>query len=151
MTEPPKQPPEEASPAEPQPLPARPPRRRFRWALAGVVFILGSLLGWNVWHYSQHLTGHLEPWEAGGYLYFSFWIFLAGLAVGLPEPRCGWAGVLGIMIGQLLYILFITADQPPWAKPPMLWLITALLLFALVPAVFGAGLAYLLHSLWKYR
>ena len=65
---------------------------------------LAAGLGAVIWALSPVVTGAAEPWDAESPYYFVS-LFVAGAIVGFVWPRRIWAVFLGIVIGQLVYLL----------------------------------------------
>ena len=60
---------------------------------------------------SPVVTGVVEPWDAEP-LYYGVSLFLAGVLVGVFQPRNIWAVFIGIVIGQLMYMAVFLAAGP---------------------------------------
>lgn len=70
-------------------------------------FLGAALAGALIWAISPMVTGHAEPWDAGGVYYFAA-LVLAGLVSGLLAPKSTWMLYLGSIAGQFLYhVLFL--------------------------------------------
>ena len=70
-------------------------------------FLVSAVAGALVWAVSPWLTGHREPWDAGG-LFYVVALVVAGSLAGLLAPKPLWAHYLGALIGQLDYeMLFL--------------------------------------------
>lgn len=66
---------------------------------------LSAVAGAAIWALAPALTGHTEPWDSDG-LYYPLALFAAGILLGSIGPRAIWAHAVGIVLGQLLYMLF---------------------------------------------
>ena len=64
-----------------------------------------------IWAISPIITGEIEPWDAESPYYFVS-LLVAGLIVGALIPRHVWAVLLGIVVGQLVYMLIFLPLGP---------------------------------------
>jgi hypothetical protein len=78
---------------------------------AGINFIFSAILGAIIWAVSPTITGSIEPWDAGT-KYYIISLIMAGIITGIICPRNLLAAYVGILAGQLLYIL-ITGQIGP--------------------------------------
>lgn len=67
---------------------------------------IAALAGAASWALSPMLTGHLEPWDAGGIYYFSA-LILGGLVSGFLVPSPIWTLYVGSIVGQLIYVVLM--------------------------------------------
>ena len=67
-------------------------------------FLLATLAGAAIWSLSPLLTGHVEPWDAGG-LYYTVALALGGGLCGSVSPKHLWPLYAGCVAGQVLYLL----------------------------------------------
>jgi len=67
-------------------------------------FLLATLAGAAIWSLSPLLTGHVEPWDAGG-LYYTVALALGGCLCGSIAPKPLWPLYVGCVAGQTLYLL----------------------------------------------
>lgn len=67
-------------------------------------FLLATLAGVAIWSLSPLLTGHVEPWDAGG-LYYTAALALGGCLCGSIAPNPLWPLYVGCVAGQTLYLL----------------------------------------------
>lgn len=74
-----------------------------------ISFAVAAVLGAVIWALSPLITEAAEPWDAESPYYFVS-LFIAGGLVGMLCPRHIWAAFLGIVIGQLVYMLIFL----PW-------------------------------------
>lgn len=72
---------------------------------------LSAVAGAAIWALAPALTGHTEPWDSDG-LYYPLALFAAGILLGSIGPRAIWAHAVGIVLGQLLYMLFFLPLGP---------------------------------------
>ena len=72
---------------------------------------LAAGLGAVIWAVSPVVTGSAEPWDAESPYYFVS-LFVAGAIVGLLCPRHIWSAFLGIVVGQLVYLLVFLPSGP---------------------------------------
>ncbi len=77
-----------------------------------LVLIIGSALGWALWHFSEGATGSKEPWDAGG-LYFMGGLYVAGILATVVSPRNFFWAPVGVIIGQILF-QFINIGLSPF-------------------------------------
>ncbi|MBL8518013.1 MAG: hypothetical protein JNM76_13710 [Betaproteobacteria bacterium] len=73
--------------------------------------LLAMVLGAGIWALSSWLTGHREPWDAGG-SYYVVALALSGVLAGAICPRPVWANYLGSVIGQAAYELIFLPIGP---------------------------------------
>ena len=74
-------------------------------------FLVAALLGAVIWGLSPLITEAVEPWDAESPYYFLS-LFVAGGLVGLLCPRHIWVAYLGIVVGQLAYMLIALPSGP---------------------------------------
>lgn len=74
-------------------------------------FLVAALAGALIWAISPMVTGHAEPWDAGGVYYFGA-LVLAGLVSGLLAPKSIWMLYLGSIAGQFLYHVLFMPSGP---------------------------------------
>lgn len=74
-------------------------------------FLIAALIGAAIWALSQSVTGHVEPWDAGG-LYYTVALALGGCLSGLISPKPLWALYVGGVAGQVLYLLVMLPIGP---------------------------------------
>ena len=65
---------------------------------------LAALAGAAIWGLSPMVTGHVEPWDAGG-LYYTLALALGGGLCGSVTPKPLWPLYVGCVAGQILYLL----------------------------------------------
>jgi len=73
--------------------------------------LLAAGLGAAIWAVSPVVTGSAEPWDAESPYYFVS-LFVAGAIVCLLFPRHIWSAFLGVVIGQLVYLLVFLPSGP---------------------------------------
>lgn len=66
--------------------------------------LLAALAGAAIWGLSPLVTGHVEPWDAGG-LYYTLALALGGGLCGSVTPKPLWPLYVGCVAGQILYLL----------------------------------------------
>ena len=71
-----------------------------------ISFIVAAVRGAAIWGLSPLITEAAEPWDAESHYYFVA-LFVAGGLVGLLCPRHILAAFLGIVVGQLVYMLIV--------------------------------------------
>jgi hypothetical protein len=76
-----------------------------------VSFLIAAGLGALIWFISPFLTGVVEPWDAESPYYFVS-LLVAGALVGVLVPNHLWAVLLGIVVGQLIYMLVFLPSGP---------------------------------------
>ena len=64
-----------------------------------------------IWALSPLITGELEPWDSESPYYFTA-LLISGIIVGALIPRHVWAVFIGIVIGQLIYMLIFLPLGP---------------------------------------
>ena len=74
-------------------------------------FLIAFAMGAAIWALSPVLTGHAEPWDAEGVMYFVS-LAVAGMITGALVPRPLWAHYLGAVLGQLTYELIFLKLGP---------------------------------------
>jgi hypothetical protein len=102
--------------------------------------------GAAIWALAPVLTGHTEPWDSDG-LYYPLALFAAGIVLGSIGPRAIWAHAVGIVLGQLLYmVIFLPLG-------PLLLVGVVFLIGYSVLTLGGAGLgvAFRPTGKWKCR
>nr|WP_185749593.1 hypothetical protein [Stutzerimonas kunmingensis] len=67
-------------------------------------FLISALAGAAIWGLSPSMTGHVEPWDAGG-LYYTAALALGGCLCGSIAPKPLWPLYVGCVAGQTLYLL----------------------------------------------
>ena len=73
---------------------------------------IGVFLGMVIWACSPIIAGSVEPWDAKG-AYYSIALFLSGIIGALIYHKKYLSTVLGIVIGQIIFIL-IFRFGPLW-------------------------------------
>ena len=86
--------------------PMRPSARPVLQAL-----LIASLAGAGIWALSPWASGQADPWDGDG-LYYSGALFTAGVLAGFIVPRPLWAQYLGVIVGQVLYLLLFLPIGP---------------------------------------
>jgi hypothetical protein len=107
----------------------------------GISLLVSFILGALVWALSPTLSGHAEPWDAGG-VYYPVSLLLAGLLSGLIRPQYFWVHYLGVILGQLAFMLFFGPGGPLIIVGIVLLAVYSLI--ALAGAAAGAGVRRLL-------
>ena len=74
-------------------------------------FAVAAALGAAIWGLSPLLTQAAEPWDAESPYYFVS-LVIAGVIVGLLCARDNLVAYLGIVVGQLIYMLVILPSAP---------------------------------------
>lgn len=72
---------------------------------------LSAVAGAAIWALSPVFTGHAEPWDSDG-LYYPLALFAAGIVLGSIGPRAIWAHAVGVVLGQLLYMVIFLPLGP---------------------------------------
>lgn len=104
--------------------PMRPSARPVLQAL-----LITSLAGALIWALSPWASGQAEPWDGDG-LYYSGALFTAGVLAGFIVPRPLWAQYLGVIVGQVLYLLLFLPIGPLLAVGLVFLLLWSLLFLA---------------------
>ncbi len=73
--------------------------------------LIASLAGAGIWALSPWASGQADPWDGDG-LYYSGALFTAGVLAGFIVPRPLWAQYLGVIVGQVLYLLLFLPIGP---------------------------------------
>ena len=73
--------------------------------------LLAGILGAAIWATSPVVLGVKEPWDAESPYYFVS-LFLSGLFLGAIVPKHVWATLVGIVAGQLTYMLIFLPTGP---------------------------------------
>ena len=76
-----------------------------------VSFAVAAVLGAAIWGLSPLIIEAVEPWDAESPYYFVS-LFIAGGLVGLLCPWHILAAFLGIVVGQLVYMLVVLPSGP---------------------------------------
>lgn len=95
-------------------------------------FLIAAFAGAAIWALSPWLTGHAEPWDAGG-VYYTAALIGTGLLTGLIVPKPLWALYTGGVFGQFMYLLLLPSGP----------LIAVGLVFLLLWSLLFPGGAYL--------
>lgn len=91
--------------------------------------LIASLAGVLIWALSPWASGQAEPWDGDG-LYYSGALFTAGVLAGFIVPRPLWAQYLGVIVGQVLYLLLFLPIGPLLAVGLVFLLLWSLLFLA---------------------
>jgi len=67
-------------------------------------FLVSGVLGALIWLFSPYVTGVIEPWDSKTPYYF-ICLFSAGFITGILIPHNFWPILLGVVSGQLFYML----------------------------------------------
>ena len=90
------------------------------------ILLVSIGLGATIWATSPMVIGRAEPWDGGGPYYF-FCLFMAGIVVGVLFYRRSigvlFIGVIGIILGQLLYMLFFLSAGSPFLMLGVIFLL----------------------------
>ncbi|WP_181295353.1 hypothetical protein [Pseudomonas sp. Q2-TVG4-2] len=97
-----------------------------------LAFLIAAFAGAAIWALSPWLTGHAEPWDAGG-VYYTAALIGTGLLTGLIVPKPLWALYTGGVFGQFMYLLLLPSGP----------LIAVGLVFLLLWSLLFPGGAYL--------
>ena len=100
-----------------------------------------------IWALSPLITGELEPWDSESLYYFTA-LLIAGIIVGALIPRHVWAVLIGIVIGQLIYMLIFLPLGPLVGVGIVIMPLYGLL--SLIGAIFSARIR-LSHESGKYE
>lgn len=100
---------------------------------------IGVFLGIIIWALSPVITGTPEPWDAEG-KYYPIALFISGAIGHILYPKGLFATVIGIYIGQVLY-LFIFFSGPLWVIGVFLIGVYSL------SAFIGSGVAWYLRQM----
>ena len=76
-----------------------------------ISFLVAAGLGALIWAISPFLAGVAEPWDAESPYYFVS-LLVAGALVGVVVPNHLWAVLLGIVVGQIIYMLVFLPSGP---------------------------------------
>lgn len=74
-------------------------------------FAVSALFGAAIWALSSIVTGTVEPWDADSPYYFIS-LFFVGALLGWLYPQNIWTVFLGIVFGQLVYLLVFLPSGP---------------------------------------
>jgi len=77
----------------------------------GISLLTSFVLGALVWALSPALSGHAEPWDAEG-VYYPASLLLTGLLSGFIRPQYFWVHYLGVILGQLAFMLLFVPGGP---------------------------------------
>ena len=72
---------------------------------------VASGLGAIIWAISPFVTGEIEPWDADS-PYYIVSLILAGTIVGGLIPKHLWTVFLGVVVGQIIYMLIFIPSGP---------------------------------------
>lgn len=76
-----------------------------------ISFLIAAVLGAAIWGLSPIITETVEPWDADA-PYYLVSLFFVGGVLGLLCPRHIWLAFLGIVVGQLVYMLIVLPSGP---------------------------------------
>jgi len=76
-----------------------------------ISLILSFFLGNCIWFFSPIIIGNKEPWDSESF-YFVLSLFITGACVGYFFPRRIWIIYLGILFGQIIYMLIFLPTGP---------------------------------------
>ena len=107
----------------------------------GISLLVSFVLGAFVWALSPVLSGHAEPWDAEG-VYYPAALLLAGLLSGVIRPQYFWVHYLGVILGQLAFMLLFVSGGPLIIVGSALLAVYSLI--TLAGAAAGAGVRRLL-------
>jgi hypothetical protein len=82
--------------------------------LAIAVLLISICFGALIWFLSPMMTGYSEPWDAKS-PYYVVSLFLSGALAGLLVRKRLWLVPLGVILGQLLYIISFLPLGPLFA------------------------------------
>lgn len=94
-------------------------------------------LGAGIWALSPVITGQVEPWDAESPYYFVS-LLVAGAIVGAVIPRHVWVVFLGVVAGQVIYMLIFLPAGP--LVPLGMVFLAGYGFLSLLGAALGAGL-----------
>lgn len=106
--------------------------------------LLAALAGAAIWGLSPLLTGHVEPWDAGG-LYYNVALALGGGLCGSVSPKPLWPLYVGSVAGQVLYVLGWLPAGPLFLVGLMFVLLWSLVFLA------GAHVGSRARAKWQAR
>ena len=75
--------------------------------------IIGLVLGALMWAIYPSITGYQGP-DAGPMSLYLLVLFISGVVSALTEPSNWWKGVIGIYMGQWLYIFLVPHVSKYW-------------------------------------
>ena len=74
--------------------------------------VAGGLLGFLIWMFSFVVTGNIEPWDSET-PYLSIALAASSLALSLTFKKEWLCITLGLIFGQLAYMLLVLGDPGP--------------------------------------
>jgi len=77
----------------------------------GINIILSASLGAIIWAISPTLTGFIEPWDSS-LKYYVICLFAAGVIIGIVCHKNLLCTYIGIVAGQLIYIVLLGQVGP---------------------------------------
>ena len=102
-----------------------------------VAAVIGFVLGWLVWQYSETLTGDKEPWDGSIIFYFTY-LFVAGFLLTLPPPHRYQLALWGMYFGQ---VACMEMGRRRGGGAVILPPVVSVAVFGVLPAWVGARLA----------
>lgn len=72
---------------------------------------ISFVAGVTIWKLSPAATGYLEPWDSENY-YYSISLILSGACVGFFFQNNIWSIYIGLLGGQLAYVLIFLPKGP---------------------------------------
>lgn len=105
---------------------------------------LAIFAGALIWAASPFITNQLEPWDSES-RYYAVSLITIGFSLGLARPKQIWSHPIGIVVGQLIYILAFLPIGPLFAVGALSLVFYSFLTFA------GAFLGVKIHHMFNSK
>ena len=113
----------------------------------GWVLLAGMVCGAIVWGLSMPLTGAREPFDSPTF-YYVVAMFIAGILAALPAPRYWWAAVVGIFLGERIYMFVMMPENRGWL---LFSIYMGVLTLTWLPSTGGAAIVYIVNRVRTRR
>ncbi len=113
----------------------------------GRVLLAGIACAAIIWGLSVPLTGMREPFDSPTY-YYMVAMFIAGILAALPAPRYWWVAVIGIFLGERIYMFVMMPENRGWL---LFGIYMGLLTLTWLPSTLGALIVYIVNRVRTRR
>ncbi len=113
----------------------------------GWVLLAGIACSAIVWGLSVPLTGMREPFDSPTY-YYVVAMFVSGILATLPAPRYWWVAVVGIFLGERIYMFVMLPENRGWL---LFSIYMGLLTLTWLPSALGAVIVYIVYRVRTRR
>ncbi len=113
----------------------------------GWVLLAGIACSAIVWGLSVPITGMREPFDSPTY-YYVVAMFIAGILAALPAPRYWWVAVVGIFLGERIYMFVAMPENRGWL---LFSIYMGLLTLTWLPPALGGLIVYIVNRVRTWR